>query len=154
MTPVLFKFTRIRTLKLAVLLCCLPCLSIAQTGFNHVALCSHDLKASTAFYTTVLQLKTIPNPFKDTVHQWYSVAPNIQMHIIKGDCAAAEHKIADHICFTVSSVPKFIEHLDALKITYTNWKGAANEVEHRVDGVSQVYFRDPDGYWIEVNDAK
>jgi lactoylglutathione lyase len=24
----------------------------------------------------------------------------------------------------------------------------------RVDGVKQIYFKDPDGYWIEINDAK
>jgi lactoylglutathione lyase len=25
---------------------------------------------------------------------------------------------------------------------------------NRVDGVHQVFLKDPDGYWIEVNDAK
>ena len=44
--------------------------------------------------------------------------------------------------------------LDALKIPYSDWPGAAHTVNHRDDGVRQIYFQDPDGYWIEINDAK
>jgi len=27
-------------------------------------------------------------------------------------------------------------------------------VQLRPDGIQQIYFQDPDGYWIEVNDDK
>jgi lactoylglutathione lyase len=27
-------------------------------------------------------------------------------------------------------------------------------VTNRVDGVKQFYFKDPDAYWLEINDAK
>jgi len=136
---------------------CLPLFTNAQTGktvFNHAALCSTNLKESTAFYTSVLQLKVIPNPFKDTVHTWYSIAPNITMHVIQGDCPRVEHNRGDHLCFSVPSITAFIDRLKKFDIAYCNWKGMPNQVEHRVDGVSQVYFKDPDGFWIEVNDAK
>ncbi|QXV67316.1 VOC family protein [Mucilaginibacter sp. 21P] len=125
----------------------------AQATFNHIALCSKDLKKSNEFYTTVLNLKIIPNPFKDTVHTWYSIAPNIAMHVIQSNCATTK-VIADHICFSVSSVPKFAEMLKAKNISYCNWKQVPGQIEHRVDGVSQLYIQDPDGYWIEINDAK
>jgi lactoylglutathione lyase len=39
-------------------------------------------------------------------------------------------------------------------VEYENWAGEKNAVTNRVDGVKQIYFRDPDGYWIEINDAK
>jgi len=28
------------------------------------------------------------------------------------------------------------------------------KVTNRVDGVHQIYLKDPDGYWLEINDAK
>jgi lactoylglutathione lyase len=148
-----------KALKIAVVvLLALPVASHAQTaspaGFNHVALCSKDLKKSNAFYTSVLNLKIVPNPFKDTVHTWYSIAPNIAMHVIQSDCSAAPKLISDHICFSVPSINNFITLLNQKSIRYCNWKGVTGQVEHRVDGVSQVYIQDPDGYWIEINDAK
>jgi len=131
----------------------LPATTKAQAVFNHVALCSKDLKKSNEFYTSVLKLKIIPNPFKDTVHTWYSIAPNIAMHVIQSNCSTTK-VIADHICFSVPSITNFVEMLKAKRITYCNWKQIPGQIEHRVDGVSQVYIQDPDGYWIEVNDAK
>ena len=142
----------------ALLLFAFPLASNAQTAakavFNHAALCSKDLKKSNAFYTSVLNLKIIPNPFKDTVHTWYSIAPNVAMHVIQGDCSPAQKLIGDHICFSVPSITNFVALLNQKKIPYSNWKGVTGQVEHRVDGVSQVYIQDPDGYWIEINDAK
>jgi lactoylglutathione lyase len=32
--------------------------------------------------------------------------------------------------------------------------GEKMAITNRVDGVKQIYFKDPDGYWIEINDAK
>ncbi len=59
-----------------------------------------------------------------------------------------------HLCFSVPSVEKFIARLDQLKIPYTNARGVAQSVTVRVDGVKQIYFQDPDNYWIEVNNDK
>lgn len=144
-----------KAFKIAVLLLLSsPLASNAQAVFNHAALCSADLKKSNAFYTNVLGLKIIPNPFKDTVHTWYQIAPKVAMHVIQGNCSTAPKLIGDHICFSVPSITLFIATLNDKKITYKNWKGVAGQVEHRVDGVSQVYIQDPDGYWIEINDAK
>lgn len=138
----------------ACALLCLPFMASAQATFNHAALCSADLKASNKFYTTVLQLKIIPNPFKDTVHTWYSIAPNITMHIIQANCPKADYPRGVHLCFSVPSITAFTDKLNTLKIEYSNWKGDTGKVERRVDGVNQVYIRDPDGYLIEINDAK
>lgn len=139
---------------IAVAIFCLPLFTNAQATFNHAALCSQNLKESNKFYTTVLQLKIIPNPFKDTVHTWYNIGPGLAMHIIQGNCPKADYPRGVHLCFAVPSIPKFIERLDSMKIEYSNWKGETGKVERRVDGVNQVYIKDPDGYLIEVNDAK
>ena len=52
------------------------------------------------------------------------------------------------------SVDAFIPNLTKNNIAYENWAGQSNAVTNRVDGVKQIYFKDPDGYWIEINDAK
>ena len=39
-------------------------------------------------------------------------------------------------------------------IPFENGKGEKNTITNRPDGVKQIYFQDPDGYWIEVNDSK
>ncbi|MDO9375790.1 MAG: VOC family protein, partial [Ferruginibacter sp.] len=64
------------------------------------------------------------------------------------------HEKNTHLCFTVASVPEFIKVLEANKIEYENWPGEKNKVTKRVDNVYQIYFKDPDGYWLEINDAR
>ena len=56
--------------------------------------------------------------------------------------------------FSVAALKPFIDNLERLKVTYTNLKGDGKEPAVRVDGVKQIYLQDPDGYWIEINDAK
>jgi lactoylglutathione lyase len=46
----------------------------------------------------------------------------------------------------------FIATLDKHNIDRINWVGDSKEPTLRVDGVKQIYFQDPDGYWVEVND--
>jgi lactoylglutathione lyase len=57
------------------------------------------------------------------------------------------------MAFSVPAVEGFIERLGSLKIRYVNSRSEESKVTTRRDGVKQVYFQDPDGYWIEVNDA-
>ena len=128
--------------------------SVNQPVFNHAALCAKNLKKTAAFYITVLQLKTLPNPFSDTTHVWLKIGPGIALHIIQGNCPTPVHDISLHLSFSVPSLPGFIQHLDQLNVKYSNWGGEPKKIQKRADNVLQVYFQDPDGYWIEVNDAK
>ena len=41
--------------------------------------------------------------------------------------------------------------LDKMKIIYSDWPGNSNKINIRADGIKQIFFQDPDGYWIEVN---
>lgn len=132
------------------------CMAQDNSGskMNHIAICTHNLKKSTAFYRDVIQLKVIAHPFKDTVHTWFSIGTGTQLHIIQADCPAVVHNINDHLCFSVTSLPDYMKHLDEYHIKYGNWAGDYKKTQLRPDGVTQIYFQDPDGYWIEVNNAK
>jgi lactoylglutathione lyase len=44
--------------------------------------------------------------------------------------------------------------LKKANIPFEDWAGKSGAITLRVDGVKQIYFQDPDGYWIEINDAK
>jgi len=52
---------------------------------------------------------------------------------------------------TTSNFDNCIKNLNNSKIVYSDWPGIPNKITLRADGVKQIYFQDPDGYWIEVN---
>jgi lactoylglutathione lyase len=119
---------------------------------NHIAVYVVDLKIATDFYKTVFDLEIIPEPFHDGRHTWFSIGPAGHLHIISGAKAAAVHDKNEHLCFSVASVDEFVIKLKAMKIDFESWAGEKQGITNRVDGVKQVYFKDPDGHWLEVND--
>jgi len=121
---------------------------------NHIAIYVVNLKTSTDFYQHVIGLDTIPEPFHDGKHTWFSIGPKNHLHLIQGAAAATPHDKNSHLCFTVASVTDFIATLNKNQIPFESWIGEKQGITKRVDGVQQIYFRDPDGYWIEINDAK
>ena len=121
---------------------------------NHIALYVQDLQQSTQFYLHVIGLDSIPEPFHDGKHTWFLIGPKSHLHIISGVQLALPKEKNTHLCFTVPSVQDFIPRLTKYKVPYENWVGEKMAVTNRVDGVKQIYFQDPDGYWIEINDAK
>lgn len=125
-----------------------------RATLNHVAVYVTNLKTSTAFYKDIVGLDTIPEPFHDGRHTWFSIGVKSHLHIISGAASKTAHDKNGHLCFSVASVPEFIKVLENNRIEYENWAGEKMAVTNRVDGVKQIYFRDPDGYWIEINDAK
>ena len=126
----------------------------AKASLNHIALYVYDLKTSTAFYKDIIGLDTIPEPFHDGRHTWFSVGPKSHLHLIEGAKEKTPHDKNSHLCFSVASVDVFVELLNRKNITYENWAGEKMKITTRVDGVKQIYFIDPDGYWVEINDAK
>lgn len=121
---------------------------------NHIALYVQDLQKATVFYRDLLGLDTIPEPFHDGKHTWFSVGPASHLHLISGAKGPHTGTRDSHICFSVPSVEAFIKKLEQADMVYMSWAGEKGKVTKRVDGVQQIYLQDPDGYWVEVNDAK
>lgn len=118
---------------------------------NHIAITVKDLARSTAFYTNILQLQPIPEPFKDNKHSWFKVGEHSQLHVIEGEGDITHFK-GNHMCFSIHSMDNFISLLKKNNIPFESWPGKQGEVTVRPDGVKQIYIRDPDGYWLEIND--
>lgn len=124
----------------------------SKTALNHIAVYVQHLERSTAFYKDVVGLDTIPEPFHDGRHTWFRVGEHSHLHLISGAAARTEHNKNSHLCFSVPSVDAFIEVLKKAAVPYEDWAGKKSSVTLRVDGIKQIYFQDPDGYWIEIND--
>ncbi len=119
--------------------------------FNHAALSVKDVDRSAEFYKKVLKLPEIENRTKKEGIRWLSMGDGRELHLLS---IVKEHVVinkAVHIAFTTSKFDAFIKALFNLKITYSDWPGTPNTINVRADGIRQIYFQDPDGYWIEVN---
>jgi len=143
-----------RTIVILIAFFAFTCVYCQKPTFNHVAINVIDLTKSSAFYADIIGLDTMANPFHDNKHVWFVIGDNLQLHMIAGASAASKHPQDNHLCFSVTSVETFLQKLVKAGIGYQNARGIKNEITVRPDGVKQIYFTDPDGYWIEINDAK
>ncbi|GAB3923843.1 VOC family protein [Mucilaginibacter myungsuensis] len=121
---------------------------------NHLAILTTDLKKSTDFYQNIIGLEIAEEPFKDGRHTWFSLGGGAHLHIIQELDSKDNHRKNNHLCFAVPSVEAFAKKLNEAKIKFENVPGVVGAITTRTDGVKQIYFQDPDGYWIEINDAK
>jgi lactoylglutathione lyase len=128
----------------------------SKTGarMNHSAIFVTDIKASANFYQNIVGLDTIPEPFHDGKHVWLRTGPGMSLHIIEGAKEKKQYFKNQHTCFSVTSVDAFAETLRKNKIEFEDLTGNKNVYSKRVDGIKQLWMRDPDGYWVEINDAK
>jgi lactoylglutathione lyase len=120
---------------------------------NHTAIYVIDVKKSAGFYQNIIGLDTVPEPFHDGKHAWFSTAPGIMLHVIQGAAEKKEYYKNQHTCFSVASLEAFTVMLKKNNIPWEDRDGAKNAITTRVDGVKQLWLQDPDGYWIEINDA-
>lgn len=121
---------------------------------NHIALSVKNLARSTGFYSKVIGLDTIPEPFHDGKHTWFSIAAHSHLHLIEYSDPIVVPGKGTHLCFSVPSIEEVIKRLEGNRIAWGNWQGDPKTVTNRVDGVKQIYLQDPDGYWIEINNDK
>jgi lactoylglutathione lyase len=120
---------------------------------DHIAIYVTDLKKSSAFYRDVLGLDSVPEPFRDGKHAWFAIGQGKQLHIIEGATSRTDQPKRNHTCFRIASLQDFITRLTKAGIAYEDLQGTPGAITLRPDGIQQIYFRDPDGYWIEMNDA-
>jgi lactoylglutathione lyase len=121
--------------------------------FNHIALSVKDVDKSIEFYQKVLQLTEIKNTASDSKTRWLSIGEGKQLHLIPRPNSEIKINKAVHFALSTADIDSFVIYLKELKIDYSDWIGSQNKDYVRKDGIKQVYFQDPNGYWIEINDA-
>lgn len=121
---------------------------------NHTTIFVVDMNKSADFYEKVMMTTRISEPFHDNKHIWEKIGEHNELHIVEGAKQDVPHDINIHLAFSVPSVEDFAKHLDSMNVKYGDWSQKTKTPQVRPDGVKQIYFQDPDGYWIEVNDDK
>ncbi|MBK7787234.1 MAG: VOC family protein [Saprospiraceae bacterium] len=119
--------------------------------FNHLALSVKDVNRSAEFYTTVLGLAEITNKTRMEGIRWFSLGEGKELHLISLIKDTVVINKAVHLALTTNNFDTLLKTLIENKIAYSDWPGTPNKVNIRADGIKQVYFQDPDGYWVEVN---
>jgi len=122
--------------------------------YDHYSFIVKDLKTVGDFYKNILKLKEISHPRNDPNYRWFQVRGNAQLHLIGKDSVTMEHSKSVHLCLATQHLDDFMAHLKANKIEFSDWPGTPNAVTDRADGVRQIYLKDPENNWIEINTAK
>ena len=121
--------------------------------FDHQSLAVTKLQETGDFYAKVLGLEEIPHPENDPRFRWFRVHGNSQLHLIGKETISYPKDKSIHLCLATPNLDAFIAHLKKHQIDFYDWPGKKNAVTLRKDGVHQIYMQDPDGYWVEVNNA-
>jgi len=119
-------------------------------SLDHIAIYVRDLDGSAAFYKDVFGFREVKAPFP--IARWLVTGNGLMLHIVSGRTAPVQNSKWDHFAISCASMSKLIADLDAKKVMWTDIQGK-HEPQTRPDGVQQIFVRDPDGYWIEINDA-
>ncbi|MCK0132083.1 VOC family protein [Flavobacteriaceae bacterium F08102] len=148
--------------KLIVLipLICSSFYSIAQSftlEHDHSTIQVTNMDTSVEFYKNILNLKELETPWPDfKLIRFFETGKNQQLHIAQADIEKygniKVNKVL-HLAFTVKNFDEYVTFLHEKGIKYSNFAGESNKIQSRPDRVRQLYFQDPDGYWIEINDA-
>ncbi len=121
---------------------------------DHVALYVRNVDSSAQFYKKLFDLKTIPNPFPGGKVVWFSIGKAIQLHLVEGLESPSSGPFMSHICFSVVSLKDFILTLDKNGMPYYSGPTTTGAINHRPDGIDQIFVKDPDDYWVEINNVR
>ncbi|HAI44310.1 MULTISPECIES: VOC family protein [unclassified Maribacter] len=122
-------------------------------NYDHYSVIVKDLDKVGDFYKNVLNLKEIPHPSAPSGFKWFVIQGNSQLHLIGKDSVAMQHSKSVHLCLATQKLGELIASLEKKQITYYDWPGAENSVTLRADGVRQIYLKDPENNWVEINNA-
>ena len=143
----------------AVLLLPLAAPALAQdmpaiARLDHVAIFVADQQKSVDFYHDLFGLSEIPAPFPAGGPRWMRFANGIELHIQPGRNAPVQQHRRVHMAIGVASLDPILAKLKARGQGWSDVAGKPGAIQNmRSDGIRQIFFQDPDGYWIEVNDA-
>lgn len=119
-------------------------------AIDHLALYVSDLKASVTFYKDVFGFKEVPAPFP--IARWLVGSNGLALHMVSGRTEPVKRTKWEHFAVACGSMDAMTAALDAKGIAWSSMEGK-KVPQVRPDGVKQIFVQDPDGYWIEINDA-
>jgi len=140
-------------------LCLSSISSMAQSYYmelDHISIIVKDVEKSEEFYKNILHLKEVPTPWGENTPLpavFFDLGNKRELHVTEYNSEIKLHKFI-HFAFSVNDFEDYLQFLNQNGIEYGEFSEKNMKFQTRIDGVRQIYFQDPDGYWIEVNDAK
>jgi catechol 2,3-dioxygenase-like lactoylglutathione lyase family enzyme len=98
-----------------------------------------------------LKFSEITNLTQKEGIRWVSLNEGKELHLVSTIKEPVTINKAVHLAFKSANFEMLIQDLKAANIRYFDWLGTRDKITIRADGIKQIYFQDPDGYWIEVN---
>jgi catechol 2,3-dioxygenase-like lactoylglutathione lyase family enzyme len=120
---------------------------------DHIALLVRDLDESVAFYTALPGVREISDPMGGTHIRWLEYASGQRFHLQAGDISAVHVEKQTHFAFSADDFEAALATLGAAGLAYGDFRGNPGAINVRPDGMRAVFLEDPNGYWIEINDA-
>lgn len=121
--------------------------------FDHYSVTVENLNTSADFYKQILSLPEIENKTEKETIRWFSIGSGAELHLIEGNTDKINMIQRIHLALKTSDLDQLLKNLEENDIYYASASGKPHTYSTRPDGVRQIYFQDPDGYWIEVNDV-
>ncbi len=123
-------------------------------ALQHTTLVVSDFERSKRFYMEVLGLEDLHADFLPDKQMFLGAGRNLEVHIGEVPGFGVGPHDFNHVAFSVQDFDGFLEHLEEHGVVYGSLGGSGDhQVQMRPDGVRQAFFQDPDGYWLEANDA-
>lgn len=121
--------------------------------FDHTTILVSDLDRSAEFYENILHLEPLETPWGPAAPiRFFSLGGSRQLHVGLVDRRIEPDKNL-HLAFAILNFDGYLRFLMEKGVSYTNFPGSSSDPQVRPDGVRQIYLQDPDGNWIEINDA-
>jgi catechol 2,3-dioxygenase-like lactoylglutathione lyase family enzyme len=121
--------------------------------FDHATILVTDLETSADFYEGILHLKLLETPWGPAAPiRFFSLGAGRQLHMGLTESSIEPNRNV-HLALTVLRFDDYLRFLEERGIAFGTFADANAEPQVRPDGVRQVYLQDPDGNWIEINDA-
>ena len=121
--------------------------------YDHYSFVVTDLKKTGDFYADILKLEEIPHPSAPKGFRWFRIQGNSQLHLIGKDSVIRQNNKSIHLCLATKNLDGLISYLEEKNVPYWDWPGKENAVTDRADGVRQIYIKDPEENWVEINTA-
>lgn len=119
-------------------------------ALDHLAIYVSDLDRSARFYSDLFGFRQVPAPV--TFARWLEMRNGVMLHIVSGRANTVNNSKWDHFAVACADLDAMISRLAEKNIPWSDIEGNPKP-QQRVDGVRQIFVRDPDGYWIEINDS-
>jgi len=128
------------------------------TTFNltlqHTTVVVSNFEKSKAFYTEILGLKDLHAVGLPKNQMFLSLGNNLELHVGEVEGVEIRPSNFNHFAISTNDLDGYLKYLESKGVMYYSLGGKQKKfIQTRKDGVRQTFIQDPDGYWIEINDA-